>query len=311
MPKVSRGSRKDYEPADADFGHEPVRASSVLFGLVIIAALIVASAAWMGGSMSDINRRVAGLVDSAARASGLAVQTVSIVGLDDQLEEIVRAAAMVEPGENMLRADPHRIRRDIEATGAVSGVRVYRLWPDVILINAAPARPTALWRDGSDWRVIDAGGEVRDDLQTAAFPSLPRFAGPDVPDHLPDLLARLETAPSVRERFRGAVRRGDGRWSLVLEGDVIVHLPADELVLPSERRRAGRTEETPRMTAALQAVEAMQVRQSILDGRFATIDARTAAPRRNVNRPAQIILLPRGTDTARVALASEGRAGTG
>jgi len=108
MPKVdktkaSSGRRK--APVIELQPEEEVRVSSVLFGLAILTALIVAAAAWMGGSLSQVERRVGHMMDSSARSLGLAVQYVSVEGVPEDLAEQIRFAALVEPGENMFRAD--------------------------------------------------------------------------------------------------------------------------------------------------------------------------------------------------------------
>lgn len=287
MPPVKKKAPAKKEPVMSP--REEVRASSVLFGLVIIAAVIVASAAWMGGSLKDIESRMARLADSMARGTGLAVEKVQVVGLDEELEAYVRAAAMIEPGENMFRADPHDIRKRIEATGAVTNVRVHRMWPDVIVVLADPARPVALWRDQQVWRVIDSSGQVRADLRPEAFPALPRFAGEGVPEALPVLMETLSDETAVLERFEGAIRHPGGRWTLLLEGEVLVHLP-----------------QQARMEAALDAIADLQEKSGVLNGAFSVVDARAAAPRLTENRKAQVFLTPRGQVTASLEPAEAG-----
>ena len=123
MPKVTRNQtvpKKARKPAvivDEVTGEE-VRVSSVVFGFVMLVAIVVATAAWMGGSMSQIENRFASFMDDTARTVGIAVNDVSIIGLeqDPALAQDIRAAAMIEPGENMFRADPHVIRRRVEGT---------------------------------------------------------------------------------------------------------------------------------------------------------------------------------------------------
>jgi|GEM_PF-1847128 len=132
MPQIKHPADPSLRPSDQ------VKASSVLFGLVIITALIVASAAWMGGSLSAVGKKMSGAMDGMARSIGLSVERVEIEGVSGEHESLVRAAVMIEPGENMFRADPVKIAERVEATGAVTHVRVYRLWPDTILVVATP-----------------------------------------------------------------------------------------------------------------------------------------------------------------------------
>ena len=86
MPKINRNQtvpKRRREPitfVDEVTGEE-VRASSVLFGLVMLIAIVVATAAWMGGSMSQIENRFAGFMDDSARMMGVSVNEVSVLGL--------------------------------------------------------------------------------------------------------------------------------------------------------------------------------------------------------------------------------------
>lgn len=189
MPKITRNEtvpKRRREPVtfvDEVTGEE-VRVSSVLFGLVMLIAIVVALAAWMGGSMSQIENRFAGFMDDSARMAGVAVNEVAVLGLeqDPALQQEVRDAAMIEPGENMFRADPYIIRRRVESTHKVLNVRVHRLWPDQVVIIADAAEPVALWHDGTEWTVVDGLGRVIPDEHADDHPDLVRIAGHGAPE---------------------------------------------------------------------------------------------------------------------------------
>ena len=269
-------------------GGEQVRASSVLFGLVIITALIVATAAWMGGSLGSIGKKTAGVMDAAARSMGLAVDRVEVQGVGEEHEAIIRAAIMVEPGENLFRADPKKIAERVEATGAVADVRVYRLWPDTILVVARPSRPVALHRRGEAWLVIDSAGEVRQDFDPTAYPALPRLVGADAPEHWPRLEATLAGFPDIASALQGAIHTGGGRWTVLLEGGVMLKLPSSE-----------------RVEEALERVDTLQFQSQILNGRYAIVDARTIGASTAQSGQARIVLTPRTERSA--SLSSGGR----
>ena len=158
MPRAS-GKNSN---SDADIILERTQISSVIFGLVMVVAMIVAGAAMLGGSLSQIGKRWGSAMDGASRSIGLSVDTVEVIGLEHvpAVARQIKAAAMIEPGENMFRADPHTIRRRVEDTRLVAKVRVYRLWPDTVMIYAHAAEPTALWNDGERWTVVDSLGRL-------------------------------------------------------------------------------------------------------------------------------------------------------
>lgn len=245
---------------DDDFeGTEDVSVSSVIFGLMMVTALIVAAAAWMGGSLSKVEMRFANAVDGVARTVGLSVDSVAVVGVDGELAEAVRLAAMVEPGENMFRADPHVIKRRVESTRRVVNVSVYRLWPDQIQIYAYPAEPIALWSNGENWAVVDSLGRQMTGLRAEQYTTLPKFNGAGGADAAPVLAKALAMVPVLRSRLQLATRIEDRRWNLVFENGAVVRLPTDANLSSAVRRLAG-----------------LQQKSALLDRPVISIDLRVA-----------------------------------
>ena len=253
--------KRHAEPVPS-FADEDVSVSSVLFGLVMIAALVVAMAAFMGGSLSQIGSKVDNPTDTMARSVGLAVSSVRVVGLDHDpvLKSDVRAAAMVEPGENMFRADPQAIRARVEATRKVVNVRVHRLWPDQIVIMADPAEPMALYHDGEDWRVIDTLGRTLDD-DARDHAGLPRLTGEGAPAAALDLVVQLDMVPELAGEIAYAERVAERRWNLHMESGTVALMPRD-------------TE----LGDALVRLDTLQFRTGLADRGLARLDLRQSGP---------------------------------
>lgn len=250
MPKMKRV----IEEVDR---REEVSVSSVVFGLVMVAALIVAGAALMGGSLSRMESHFANTTDGAARSVGLGVTSVTVIGLehDPQLAAEIRGAAMVEPGENMFRADPHRIAARIEATRKVVNVRVHRLWPDQIVIMAEPARPLALYHDGAHWQVVDTLGRVLPEEDPEAFAGLPRLAGAGAMEAAPQIVTALEREPELAEHVILVRRINDRRWDLHMESGAVARLPLDDALEPALTQLAALNLRTGMATRALAAID--------------------------------------------------------
>ncbi|MEO1101635.1 MAG: cell division protein FtsQ/DivIB [Pseudomonadota bacterium] len=234
MPKVKpattkgRGRRAARQPVYEP--REEVRASSILFGLTMLVALVVAAAAWMGGSLSQVESRMANATDSVARSAGLAVADVKVYGLETEpeLESLVRGAAMIEPGENMFRADPYQIRSRVEGTQRVLNVRVHRLWPGQVVIMADKAEAAALWRDGDRLAVIDRMGREIPARQADRGRPLVSITGEGAPEALPGLLDAFEADAALGPRIAMATRIAERRWTLRLDTGVTAELPGDE-----------------------------------------------------------------------------------
>lgn len=209
---------------------EHAQASSVLFGIVMVIAMIVAGAALLGGSLSQAGQRWANVMDGGSRALGLSVDSVDVVGLEHvpAISRAVETAAMIAPGENMFRADPHTIRRRIEDTQLVANVRVYRLWPDSVMIYADAAQPSALWHDGETWAVVDSLGRLMPGQRASDHAELIKAVGVGAPEAVPALGEALQQLPSLVPQIKVARRVAGRRWDIELVSGAIVRLPADE-----------------------------------------------------------------------------------
>ena len=226
---MPRGKGKNSAPAD-DVVLERTQISSVIFGMVMVIALIVAGAAMLGGSLSQIGKRWGSAVDGASRSVGLSVGTVEVIGLEHvpAVARQIKTAAMIEPGENMFRADPHIIRRRVEDTQLVTKVRVYRLWPDTVMIYAHAAEPTALWNDGERWAVVDSLGRIMTRAKAVDHSHLIKTTGAGGAEAVPALEKAFALAPELRSNVNYARRVAERRWDLVLKSGAVMKLPTDE-----------------------------------------------------------------------------------
>lgn len=258
VPKKAAPRRRPAVIVDEVTGDE-VRVSSVIFGFVMLVAIVVATAAWMGGSLSQVENRFASFIDDTARMTGVAVNDVSVIGLeqDPGLAQDIRAAAMIEPGENMFRADPHLIRRRVEGTHKVLNVRVHRLWPDQIVIIADAAEPVALWHDGKAWTVVDGLGRIIPDARSDDHKQLVRLAGRGAPEAAPALVRALKSEPDVSPRIAIATRINDRRWDMRLVSGATVRMPEDQDLAP-----------------AMDRLSTLQVRTALMQRPLETIDLR-------------------------------------
>lgn len=228
MPRA-KGKKSAPEP---EIVLQRTQISSVIFGLVMVVALIVAGAALLGGSLSQMGKRWGSAMDGVSRSVGLSVDTVEVIGLEHvpEMARQIKSAAMIEPGENMFRADPHLIRRRVESTRLVTKVRVYRLWPDTVMIYAHAAEPTALWQSGEDWAVVDSLGRLMPKARPSDHLDLVKAIGAGAPEAIPALEQAFEQAPVLRDEVHYAERVSSRRWNLVMRSGAVLKLPADEQI---------------------------------------------------------------------------------
>lgn len=205
-------------------------ASTILFGVVMVCSILIAGAALLGGSMSHVSKRWGSAIDGLASSVGLSVTKVETVGLehDPATARNIEMAAMIEEGENMFRADPHIIRSRVEATNLVTNVRVYRLWPDTVIIRADSAQPAAVWETEGKQVVIDNLGRIMGQARAIDYPELIRVQGETVIDAVPVLAEALSLAPEFSSRAVSATRVSGRRWDVELASTKTVRLPSDE-----------------------------------------------------------------------------------
>ncbi|MEL6829133.1 MAG: cell division protein FtsQ/DivIB [Pseudomonadota bacterium] len=203
--------------------------SSIAFGIGMVVAIIVAGAALFGGSLSKAEQRWASALDGTARSVGLAVEGVEVIGLEHmpELARQVRDAAMIVPGENMFRADPYLIQHRIERTRLVANVRVYRLWPDTVMIRADAAKPTAHWFDGDTWQLVDSFGRTLPQDDQFDTTGLLQTQGDGAAQAVPALHQALFDHPQLRAQFAVVERVGSRRWDVRLQDGATVILPED------------------------------------------------------------------------------------
>jgi len=236
MPAVKKGNagrkgntRRKAAPEPEYYG-ERTQVSSVIFGMVMVVAMIVTGAAFLGGSLSQVGQRWASAMDGASRTMGLSVQSVEVVGLEHvpSVARAIQSAAMIAPGENMFRADPHVIQRRVEETQMVANVRVYRLWPDTVIIYADAAQPSALWFNGDDWAVVDSLGRLMQGARPSDHVQLVRSVGVGAPEAIPMLNKALAQMPNLTQQIKVAQRIAGRRWNIELNSGALLRLPADE-----------------------------------------------------------------------------------
>jgi cell division protein FtsQ len=75
--------------------------------------------------------------------------------------------------------------------------------------------------------LVDAEGVVLSSEKYEAKETLPVIVGNDAPQHVRELLALLNAAPSVKPQVAAAVRVGDRRWNVRLANNVTVMLPEE------------------------------------------------------------------------------------
>ena len=163
----------------------------------------------------------------------LSVRTVNVLGVDGPTSVIIRNNTGALQGQPLLRVDPRAIVRHLERSTDIASVRVSKVWPNKIVIQAVMRRPMAvLRRKGTSDQVIDDTGTrlISTAFESSALPVIHVDASDASTWTEKDTLRRVSEAttvvrsmgPTVRARLRQVDHFGD---DFVLRvGSVSVHL---------------------------------------------------------------------------------------
>ena len=231
--------------------------STYAFGTVAAGAVMVAAAAWMGGSLASIDERIQSGFDKIAGATGFTVANISVEGLGPGAKADILNAIGMEKGANMFRADPFLIKARLDKLDSVSQVSVMRQWPNEIWVIADERNPLALWQHDGEWHVVDQFGVAFEHIEPQAHSDLPRVVGVNGGEAAPALLDLLKYYPDFAENIETALRVGGRRWDLRMTSGLEISMPED----------SGFAE-------ALELVLKLDESTGILTGHAARIDAR-------------------------------------
>jgi cell division protein FtsQ len=200
--------------------------------------------------------RVARLQKSMARAIDLRVADIVIQGRANTPEPLLREALGVSKGDPILGFSVTGARDRIEGLSWIAHVAVERRLPGTIFVDITERRPFAIWQNQKQFTLIDREGQVVTNEDITSFGDLPLVVGRGAPAHAAALLDLLTTMPDLRGRLAAMIRVGDRRWDLQLKNKIIVKLPEGH------------------EQVALQRLEDLQAKQSLLDRPLVFIDLR-------------------------------------
>jgi cell division protein FtsQ len=228
----------------------PLSLSLVSFALVM-AGLVVVHSARSGGTAARLQRSFEKRID-------LRVQTITIDGLKNTPEPLLRAALGVNVGDPILAFSVEEARARIEGLSWIEHVAVERRLPGTIYVAIAERRPFAIWQSQGKFLLIDRDGQIVTNEDVAAFGELPLVVGAGAPAHAAALLDLLTNFPDVRDHVTAMVRVGDRRWNLQLKNGMVVMLPEGH------------------EDAACKRLHELQTSQDMLDRPLISLDLRLA-----------------------------------
>lgn len=198
-----------------------------ILGLLIIVALILSLKVWLGGSFDDTRTRFQSQFDKTMFQLGLSIRHIEIIGVPDALAQTIKSNMMIDEGEPLLRASPHKLKARIERLPEVAGATIVRLWPDQLVIIAAPRRSIARYFEGQNYWLVDEDGEAFLQVPADYQADHMKIEGLGAPEAAPLLYQTLKAYPEIKTQLLSARRISERRWRLSLVSDIIIDLPVD------------------------------------------------------------------------------------
>jgi cell division protein FtsQ len=226
--------------------------------LSLLAIGLAVGAAWLHASTFDARTPAAALggLDQLLVRAGLGIEQVSIEGHRYTGEAELFEATGAGGAVSLVRFDARVAEARIAQLPWIDTVSIRRHLPDAISVVVTERKPFAVWKLDGRHRLIDRTGHVLASIPQAKWGDLPVVAGTGAAPLTHDLFASLARHPPLASRLVTATRVSERRWSLQLDGGLVVHLPAAD------------------MDAALDRLASLDRSHGVLNAGLAVIDLR-------------------------------------
>lgn len=173
------------------------------------------------------SRQISDVTSVAAHEAGFQVGEILVSGRTHTQMEALRIAIGLDRGDPILEIDPELIRNRIETLPWVRTALVERQLPDIVRIRLEERSPFALWQRNGRMAVVDDEGVILPATGSDAEEALPIIVGTRAPENAPALFALLANEPDLSRRVRAATWVDGRRWTLRLDNNIDIHLPAE------------------------------------------------------------------------------------
>jgi cell division protein FtsQ len=190
--------------------------------------------------------------------AGFRVEEILVEGRNRTPREQLLSALGVQRGDPILGIDLAATRQRLEEISWVKNATIERRLPNEVHLLIVERNPIVLWQNQGKYYLVDRDGQVVGD-EIEEYAELPLMVGEGAPDHAAELLALLDSEPTLKKRVKATQWVGDRRWNITLDrtiGGIDVRLPEDNPI------------------AAWHELAALDKDQSLLERKVTLIDMR-------------------------------------
>lgn len=230
------------------------RLGGAVFGGVMVLAWVywLFASGWVD---QQVGRAERAWLDHTAE-SGLALNDIYVTGRGETPASDVLAALAIEKGQPTLDFDPRVARQELETLPWVRVARVERRFPSTVFVSLTEREPIGILQRDGHQSLVDETGTVLTTAHLERWSDLPVMVGEGAPQAASPLIRALAVYPDTYWRVRAMVYISQRRWDLLLDHDVTVHLPEEDV------------------ESALARLDRVQKERKVLDGLVKTVDLR-------------------------------------
>lgn len=240
MPKrarvkvTSRGPTRAQQAAEFSRKKQKLRSRQLKRRGLMVAGIAFVAYVGVGGWWLSHTGKIERAVNVTSDAfwemtadAGFRLDQIYLTGREHADVSVVKAAIGMESGAPILAVPLKELQARLQEIPEVKSATIARQLPNKLSIVLAERQPAAVWQREGKYMLVDAEGVVLASEKYQSKESLPVIVGNDAPQHVRELLALLNAAPSVKPQVAAAVRVGDRRWNVRLANNVTVMLPEE------------------------------------------------------------------------------------
>lgn len=208
---------------------EDLRRKCQFVGGAVLGVLVVGFGgfSWYSGAAARTAENVENSLFNATKHAGFAVRSLHIEGRNRTPMAEIQQALGIKKNDPILQLSLEAMRERLKSIHSIREAEVDRALPDALYVRIIEREPVALWQNQGTLSLVDDQGVVMQGISIEPYRNLPLIVGDGAPTHVEELMKILSSSPDLSKTFASAIRVGDRRWNIRLQGDIEVKLPEE------------------------------------------------------------------------------------
>ena len=208
---------------------DDIRRKCQFVGGALLGVLVVGGGglSWYSGAFARAAESVENKIYAMTSHAGFAVRSLHIEGRNRTPMAEIQKALGIQKNDPILQLSLEGMRERLKSIHTIREAAVDRALPDALYVRIVEREPVALWQHQGTLSLVDELGVVMQGIDIEPYRKLPLIVGDGAPLHVAELMQILASSPDISKEFASAIRVGDRRWNIRLQGDIEVKLPEE------------------------------------------------------------------------------------